>query len=254
VGAMRPLRTGSRVVVIVWLLALAASLAPRAALEPAEPVEPEPPRAQVRAVPVEPPAPEPVVPPEPEPAEPSEITAKDLTRGGDLLDSSGRFPMLSASYEGLSSFARYAAAMTGIGGRFVIVSRRAIVGEIDLATGAMRDASLDRPFSPRARDYSDEPALVGPARRVRERFGPDAEIMLLVPRALDAGLFGGIARELAAKGEPHTAYRELEGRYERGVDGGLRFRLVSGVRVDGRREALSAVFDLGSIGGRGSRG
>ena len=118
----------------------------------------------------------------------------------------------------------------------------------------IRETALDRPYSPRARDYSDEPALRAPARQVRERFGEDAEIMLLVPRALDAGLFGGIARELHRGGDGPDAYRELEGRYERAPGGGLRFRLTSGVRMDGRRVPLQAVFDLEALAGEGARG
>lgn len=244
---------------IVWVFALAASLTPRVQPESHQDSEPELPRVRLQAVRVEPPAaPE----PPPAPAEPTapadgietEITASDLDRGTELLAVGGRFPVISASYDGLRTFARYAAAMTAIGGRFVVVVHRAIVAEIDLASGVMRDAALDRAFSPRARDYTDEPALADPARRVRERFGPAAEIMLLVPRALDAGLFGGIARELAALGDGHDAYREIEGRYERASDGSLRFRLLSGLRIDGRRVPLSAVFDLGAISAAGSRG
>jgi hypothetical protein len=246
---MRGLRIGTRVAVIAWGLVLAASLAP--------PVDstPEPARARLQAVAVETPEPHPAEEPAAaRPAPVAEITAEDLDRGAALLSGAGRFPVISASYEGLDSFGRYAAAMTALGARFAVVQSRAIVAEIDLASGAIREASLDRPFSPRARDYSDEPALAEPARRVRERFGPEAEIMLLVPRSLDAGLFGGIARELAASGDGHAAYRELEGRYERGADGSLRFHLVSGLRMDGRRVALGAVFDLGALILKGARG
>ena len=243
--------------VILWGIALATSLAP--SQRPELPLPPDPPRAQLQAVPVEPPAPEtPPAPAEPTPKPASspavEVTSADLARGADLLASGGRFPVISASYEGLRTFGRYAAAMTSIGGRFVVVSHRKIVGEVDLADGTIRAALLDRPFSPRARDYTDEPALAEPARRVRERFGPDAEIMLLVPRAVDAGLFGGIARELADGGEGHAGYREVEGRYERAPGGGLRFRLLSGLRMDGGRVALGAVFDLDAIAASGSSG
>ena len=248
---MRGLRIGTRVAVIAWGIALAASLAPR--VDPTT----EPTRARLQAVAVEMPEPDPAREPAAAPPAASpvaEITAEDLERGSALLSGAGRFPVISASYAGLDSFGRYAAAMTALGARFAVVQSRAIVGEIDLASGAIGEASLDRPFSPRARDYSDEPALAEPARRVRKRFGPDAEIMLLVPRSLDAGLFGGIARELAASGDGHAAYRELEGRYERGANGSLLFRLVSGLRMDGRRVALGAVFDLDALTQRGARG
>jgi len=243
--------------VIAWLLALAAGL-PAAEAPPADPA-----RARLRAVAVAPPAAaeaeasaEPQVPAEPEPdPEPSaaRVGAADLARGDALLSGGGRFPAIHASYDGLQSFARYAAAITALGGRFVVVRQREIVAEIDVASGAIRDAALDRPFSPRARDYTDEPALAEPVRRARARFGPGAEVMLLVPRALDAGLFGGIARELVARGERHADYREIEGRYERGAGGGLRFRLVSGVRMDGARVELPAVFDLDALAAGGSR-
>ena len=64
----------------------------------------------------------------------------------------------------------------------------------------------------------------------------------------------GIARELHRGGDGPDAYRELEGRYERAPGGGLRFRLTSGVRMDGRRVPLQAVFDLEALAGEGARG
>lgn len=267
---MRALRLASRGVVLVWALTLAAWLGagsvappeePRAKLqavaraEPAPAPAPEPSPASER-----PPAPEPPPAPErpapaPPPSAPARVTAEDLARGDALLGGAGRFPVLSASYDRMPSFRSYADAMAALGARFVVVSQRRIVAEIDLARGTMREPSVGARFSPRARDYSDEPALSAPARRVRDRFGPDAEIMLLVPRALDAGLFGGIARLLAGAAEPgggHADFREIEGRYEQGADGGLRLRLVSGTRLDGSRVPLRAVFDLDAIAAGGS--
>jgi hypothetical protein len=260
---------GSRVAVIAWLLALAAGVpAPqpppgdpkRARLSPVAvapsglaQVEPatEPP---TRAPPAEPPPPTPPagaqMAPPPEPT-PGTVAAADVAHGDALL-SGGRFPVIHASYDSLQGFSRYAAAMTALGGRFVVVSDREIAGEIDVASGALRDAALDRHFSPRARDYTDEPALAEPIRRARARFGPRAEIVLLVPRALDAGLFGGIARELAERGFDSGEFREVEGRYERGAGGELRFRLVSGLRMDGARVDLRAVFDLAALAAGGS--
>ncbi len=70
---------------------------------------------------------------------------------------------------------------------------------------------------------------------------------MLVPRQLDAGLFGGIARALAAQGEPAADYRELRGRYREGGAGGVRLELEEGVRRDGSRRPLDLVFDLGQI-------
>jgi hypothetical protein len=121
------------------------------------------------------------------------------------------------------------------------------VGEIDVASGAIRAAALDVGFSPRARDYSGEPALALSARRARAHFGGHAAVRMLVPRGLDAGLFGGIARALSAGGHDHRDFGELLGRYERGPGGALRLHLEEGVRLDGRRVRISHVFDLAAI-------
>lgn len=263
---MRLLGTGSRVAVIAWLAALVAGL-PRPEAPPADAPAVEPPRVRVQPVAVAPaeparaaapeihrePPPEPTPPraAAPRPA-PARAVPDDLARGDALLSNAGRFPAIHASYDALYGFARYAAAMTALGGAFVVVRERAIVAGIDVASGAIRDAAPGPSFSPRARDYTDEPALGEPLRRARARFGPDAEIMLLVPRPLDAGLFGGIARELEARGLRPADFREVEGRYERGADG-LRFRLVSGLRMDGARVDLPAEFDLAALAARGSR-
>jgi hypothetical protein len=259
------LRVAGRVALGVWVWIVLVSLAsplpessepsepdasPRVALRP---VAPEPaPETEAAAEPA-PPEPEPAPEPErvapPESAAPQVLSASDVRRGDAWLSAGGSFPIISASYDGLQSFRRYAEAMTSIGARFVVVSRQRIVGEIDLASGSLRPPALDRPFSPRARDYTGEPALAGPARRVRERYGGDAVIMLLVPRALDAGLFGAIARELSNRGEGPEAFRQVEGRYEPGPGGGLRLRLEAAERLDGSRLALSSVFDLSHFAG-----
>ena len=204
--------------------------------------EPSPERAEVRPEP-------PAATESADVAAPQSLSASDVRRGDAWLSSGGSFPVISASYDGLQSFRRYAEAMVGLGGRFVAVSQQRIVGEVDLETGTLRAPSLDRPFSPRARDYTGEPALAGPARRVRARYGDDAVIMRLVPRAVDAGLFGAIARELSNRGEGPEAFRQVEGRYERGPGGGLHLRLQSAQRLDGSRLALSSVFDLSRIAG-----
>ncbi len=70
---------------------------------------------------------------------------------------------------------------------------------------------------------------------------------MLVPRALDAGLFGGIARALEAQGDSAGAYREIQGRYLPPIDAGIRLRVEAGVRRDGSRVPLDLLFDLGQI-------
>jgi hypothetical protein len=192
---------------------------------------------------------EPTSEPEREPAPPAAIRVRssDLVRGAELLGS-GDFPILSCSYEAFPSFAAYARAMASLGARFVIVRRREIVGGIDFESGELGGPRLGGGFSPRARDYTGEAGLADLARRARGQYGSGAVVMMLVPRALDAGLFGGISRMLAERGEDHGAYRELRGRYEQ-AGGGVRLRVDSGIRADGRRVEMNLLFDLGAIAG-----
>jgi hypothetical protein len=215
---------------------------PKPAPEPEPPAEPEP-------------APEPVVraEPKPEPPEPEEpavqrVESADLASGGALLDGSGGFPVLSFGYDDFPSFRSYARAMTRLGARFVVVRQREIVGTVDLDSGAV-GAFRGGAFSPRARDYTGEPGLAPLARAARETHGDRSVVMMLVPRRLDAGLFGGLARVLAERGEPHARLREIRGRYERAAGGGIRLRLEEAVRRDGTRIPMEALFDLAQIAG-----
>jgi hypothetical protein len=138
--------------------------------------------------------------------------------------------------------------MTRLGARFVVVRSREIVGTVDLETGAT-GSFAGGAFSPRARDYTGEPGLAPLARAARESYGERSVVMMLVPRRLDSGLFGGLARALAEQGEPHGGLREIRGRYERGPAGGIRLRLEEAVRRDGTSIPLEALFDLGQIAG-----
>jgi hypothetical protein len=224
---------------------------PEAAREeppPAEVARAEPPpRAEPPAEPEPEPSAEPPAEPEPaRPAAPTQVAAGDISQGVALLGDGGVFPVLSCSYESFPSFRAYARAMDSLGARFVVVRRRQIVGSIDLETGAIGDATLGTAFSPRARDYTGEPGLAKLARRARARFGQGAVVMMLVPREIDAGLFGGIARLLAERGDRHDAYREIRGRYEHS-NGGVRLRVDAGIRPDGTRVAMDLLFDLGAI-------
>ncbi|NNL65775.1 MAG: hypothetical protein HKP30_06000, partial [Myxococcales bacterium] len=154
---------------------------------------------------------------------------------------------LESRYEGFGSFRDYARAMQSLGARFVVVQRRAIVGTIDpwtLEAGTLRDPGA---LSPRARDYAGEPALLPASRTVRRRHGNRAEVMMLVPRRIDAALFGGIARALEARGREPAAYRQIQARYERGPGGALRLRVEKAIRKDGREEPLPLLFDLHSL-------
>lgn len=216
---------------------------PPAERSPAEPA-PAPPEEPEPASPAEP---EP--PPEPEPAPPAaptRVADADVSQGAALLDDGGAFPVLSCSYESFPSFLAYARTMASLGARFVVVRRRQIVGSIDLETDAIGDAAVGAAFSPRARDYTDEPGLAKLARSARARFGQSAVVMMLVPREIDAGLFGGIARRLAERGDRHDAYREIRGRYER-AKGSVLLRVDAGIRPDGTSVAMDLLFDLGAI-------
>jgi hypothetical protein len=178
--------------------------------------------------------------------EPFPIGAAELARGGELLDA-GAFPVLLASYAEFPSFRDYALAMQALGARLAVVRQRRIVGSVDLERGEVSDAGVAGAFSPRARDYSDEPGLAGAAEAARARFGTGAEVRMLVPRELDAGLFGAIAGALARHGGDPSAYREVHARYLRAPGGGVRLRVDAAVRRDGVELALDLLLDLGAI-------
>ncbi len=137
--------------------------------------------------------------------------------------------------------------MVDLGARFVVVLHREVVGSVDVETGNFGPVSMDGAFSPRARDYTDERGLVELAGRARRRYGEGAVVMMLVPRRVDAGLFGGIAGALAQRGEAPDAYREIRGRYLRGPGGGIRLQVDAGVGMDGVARPLDLLFDLTEI-------
>jgi len=218
------------------------------------PVVPDPPPAVDRpATPLEAePEIEPEVGPGPEPAREPEpelrdVGATEIARGSALLDGDGSFPALSFDYDAFPSFAAYARAMSALGARFVVVRRREIVGAIELESRAIVDFDLGAGYSPRARDYTGEPGLRPLAAAAKERFGERASVMMLLPRRIDAGLFGGLAQALDEKREPRAGVREIRGRYERGPGGGVQLRVEAAVRRDGSSLPLDARFDLGRI-------
>ena len=255
-AAPRALAVVSRLAVLLWVGIYLAWPGRDVALDP----PPEPAAARVHPVreepepPAPPPqkaAPEPVTEPpaEPTPAAPAptRVGRAELATGADLLDGAGDFPVLSCSYEDFRSFDAYARAMAGLGARFVVVRNREIVGGVNLETGSIGAAALGAAFSPRARDYTGEPGLASLASSARGRFGGGAVVMMLVPRAVDAGLFGAIAGILDGRGERPDAYREIRGRYERGPGGGVRLRIVAAVRRDGSELPMDLLFDLNEI-------
>jgi hypothetical protein len=231
----RALRPTCHVVVLLWLAALLAWPRPREEVPEAEP-------EQARILP----RPD-AVPSAALPTSPTAVSPREVAEGSRFLEASGRFPVLSSSYADFASFAAYARAMASLGARFVVVRDREIVGSVDPQTGSVGGPDLPRAFSPRARDYTGEPGLAALGRVARERFGEGSVVMMLVPREIDAGLFGGIAGALARRGESHLEFREILARYERGPSGGVRLRVDAAVRLDGSRLAMDLLFDLGQI-------
>jgi hypothetical protein len=213
--------------------------------EPVERAEPTP-EIETRAVPLHPQQ-QPASEARATPAEPMSIGGRDIEEGLSLLAAAGLFPVLTCGYDDFGSFAGYARAMTTLGARFVVVERRRIQAEVDVESGSMQAGPPGPGFSPRARDYSGEPALAKLATRAREQFGAGAEVMMLVPRKLDAGLFGGIARSLSARGDSADLYQELRGSYVSDGAGGVRLRVEEGIRRDGSRTPLALLFDLRQI-------
>lgn len=281
-GAHVVLSTVSRTVVVVWIAAgLLWSFSAREPVTPErvaltwnepepppeaapEPEPQEPPPSEPAAEPEPPPevAPEPEPEPEPETKSPAPappiravaIDAADLDRGDPLLDGAGAFPPVESSYSEFGSFAAYAGAMEELGARFVVIRARKIVARIDVATGSMGPVGVSARFSPRARDYSGEPALSSAARSARARYGPRAEVMMLVPRSVDAALFGAIARELEQRGTAPSEVRRIQARYQRSPSGGVALRVDAGRHRDGSAVPLGLLFDLSQIVRRSSAG
>lgn len=259
-SARRALRWTSHLAVSGWTVALLARASWLVVPQPMV----EPPTARVVLVPA--PPPEPVVEPEPElpqepaaapkpalaaPApsepEPRSVSQSDFAAGSGLLDGGGAFPILSFSYEDFPSFTSYARAMASLGARFVVVKNRQIVGAVEVESREVTATPVGAGFSPRARDYTGEPGLAPLSRAARQRFGGGSVVMMLVPRALDAGLYGGLARLLKERGEPHPGLAEIRGRYEKAPGGGVRLRVEQALRRDGTSVPVDALFDLGQL-------
>jgi len=256
----RILRWASRAVVLVWIVSL---LAVSARLQRSEP---ETEALELARVSVSQPAPtSPAESPDPasrvDSQPPSQSPASeaanapppprpligDAPSGEAWLAGERPFPVLSAGYEAFRSFDSYARAMRELGARFVVVRGREIVGRADLDTGQLTRPGSLAGFSPRARNYAGESSMARVESAARKRFGGDSAIRMLVPRGLDAALFGGIARALEDLGDSPAHYSELKGRYEPAPDGSAWLRVESGTRRDGREVSLDLLFHLGQL-------
>jgi hypothetical protein len=244
-SARAALRLASRAVAAAWLGAALALLgssrgASDTAREATARIEAIRLEGEVREIAAKAPAMEPARDDGPEPLR---IGAAEIERGNAVLGG-GAFPVLVAGYGDFPSFRDYALAMQGLGARLAVVRARRIVGSADLGRVEVQAEPLAGAFSPRARDYADEPELAALARAARERFGAGAEVMMLVPRAIDAGIFGGIAGALARLGGGPDAYREVQAHYLRAPGGGVWLRVDAAVRRDGSRVPLDLLIDL----------
>jgi hypothetical protein len=181
-------------------------------------------------------------------AEPLRIGAAEIARGQAIL-AGGSFPAVVASYSDFPSFRDYALAMDALGARLAVVRGRRIVGRADLARGEIGEEPLDGAFSPRARDYADEPGLAALERAARARFGDGARVMMLVPREVDARIFGGVAGALSRRGDPGE-FREVRARYLRTPGGGVGMQVDAALRGDGTEVPLGVLFELGGVAGR----
>jgi len=248
VRARAALRLASRAVAASWLGATLAFLG--ASLPTGDPVREA--TARLATIPVASEAreiagEEPTAAPQPRAASPEllRIGAAEKARGNAILGG-GAFPVLVAGYADFPSFRDYALAMDALGARLAVVRGRRIVGSVDLGAGEVDARPLAGAFSPRARDYADEPGLAALANAARTRFGAGAEVMMLVPREIDAGIFGGIAEALSRRGDDPDAYRQVEARYLRAPGRGVWLQVDAAVRRDGSRVPLDLVIDLGA--------
>ena len=203
-------------------------------------LEPEP-----EPVPEEAPAPPPAEPV----AEPEPMVADryDAARGAASRPGERPFPAVSASYDDLGSFDRYARAMLDLGARFVVVRGMEVVGEVDIHTRRAGPVGALTGFSSRARNYTDEPALRPLSQVATEAFGEGASLRMIVPRRLDAALFGSLARAIESNGRSIDELREIRGRYRRAAGGGIAFATESVVASDGGVTPLRVTIDLSRI-------
>ena len=245
----------STLVVVSWATGYFAwagsSLAPPALRQASVEPVPHPPAPELSG-PNEPVA-DLVAPPLAEPA-PRPVGERGLALGRELLSSGGAFPALNASYERFGSFREYARSMQRLGARFVVVRDRRIVASADIERADVAEFDSEVAFSPIPRDYSSEPALRETARVARREHGSAARVQMLLPRHLDAGLFGGIAEVLEERGEVPSLYTEIRGFYEPAAGGGVWFRIESGTQSDGLEVELSRSFDLSALARAGEHG
>jgi hypothetical protein len=233
------LRLAARAVAASWLAAALALLGARppageSGREGVARVEAAPFASEAEATPPPARAPEP---------EALRIGAAEVARGHAIL-AGGSFPVLVASYSDFASFRDYALAMGSLGARLAVVRGQRIVGSADLARGELGAGPPEGAFSPRARDYADEPGLAALERAARARFGPGARVMMLVPREVDARIFGGLAGALSRRGADPDSFRELRARYLRAPDRGVALQVDLALRPDGTEVPLDVRFEL----------
>jgi hypothetical protein len=185
-------------------------------------------------------------------------SARLLAAGARALEEEGSLPPLLMDYDAVG-FAHYVELLRGLGATAVVISGDAdVVGEIDLTSGEISAFRAERPYSPRGRDYSDEPEVARTIARARRELDDESvTILVAVPADVDALLLGALIVKLESLGLEPGGFREFTGRYEQADGAGLVAHIEHGITHDGRRHELGVRVDIGSpahtsqVSGRG---
>jgi len=187
--------------------------------------------------------------PPPSTASPTVVAdARVLAAGTRALEDEGSLAPLLMDYDAVG-FADYVDLLRGLGATAVVISGDAdVVGEIDLTSGEISTFRAERPYSPRARDYSDEPEVARTIARVRRELHDESvTILVAVPANVDALLLGALIEKLETLGLDPDGFREFTGRYEQAGGTGLVAHIEHGTTHDGRRHDLGVRVDIGSL-------
>ena len=187
--------------------------------------------------------------PPPDTASPPVLASAGLlAAGARALQEEGSLPPLLMDYDAVG-FAHYVEILHGLGATAVVISGEAeVLGEIDLTSGEISAFHAEHPYSPRGRDYSDEPEVARTIARVRRELDDESvTVLVAVPANVDALLLGALIAKLESLGLDPAGFREFTGRYEQADGTGLIAHIEHGITHEGRRHALGVRVDIGSL-------